>query len=205
MWRSNAGRRCLRFRRSHESIATTAGLIAGIILFGLSTPLAAQTRTLSAGDRVIVYSPRIVHREAKGEVVSVEQDSLSMWSGNAEPIRLAWNDVTRVRAAYGERRGYWEGGFIGVFVGFIAAEVIVAADRDDGHIDPECGDAHCYSTGFWVAGAAAGALAGAAVGSLFKKSLWRDVPLPGSSSTNGELSASVTRSGAPQASLHIRF
>jgi hypothetical protein len=129
---------------------------------------------------VQVRSPRIAHWEETGELLTVDETGLRIDHGGEEALELAWSDVDRLRVERSTRGAYWEGGFIGLVVGVLVAQGIVAADRDDGEIDPSCGQTECFDIGFVVALGAAGAGAGAAVGTLlFERTLWQDVPHPG--------------------------
>ncbi len=170
----------------------SAGLAAVMVLTGsLAAPVYAQDAAvppatqLSPGQRVQVHSPRIVHWEETGQLLAVDDTGLRIDHGGKEPLELAWSDVDRLRVERGTRGAYWEGGFIGLVVGLLVAEGITAADRDDGEIDPSCGQPECFSAGFTVALGVVGAGAGAAVGTLlFERTLWQDVPNPGGGGVN---------------------
>ncbi len=158
----------------------------------LAAPVLAQDAAavppatlLFPGQRVQVRSPRIVHWQRTGQLLTVGDTGLRIDFGGEEPLGLAWSDVDRLRVERSTRGAYWEGGFIGLVVGVLVAEGIVAADRDDGVIDPSCGQAECFSPGFSVALGVVGAGAGAAVGTLlFERTLWQDVPNPGRGGVN---------------------
>jgi hypothetical protein len=144
-----------------------------------------------------------VHWEQTGQLLSVDGVGLRISRGDGDPLQLAWEDVESLRVERSTRGAYWEGGLIGLAVGLLVAEGIVAAERDNGRIDPSCGQYHCYSTGFWVAVGAAGAGVGAGVGGLlFKRTLWEDVPLPGQESVRAETGFAWTANGA-EFRLHL--
>ena len=170
-----------------------AAAIAVIVLTGsLAAPVLAQDTAavpaatqLSLGQRVQVRSPRIVHWEKTGQLLAVDDTGLRIDHGGEEPLELAWSDVDRLRVERGTRGAYWEGGLIGLVVGLLVAEGITAADRDDGEIDPSCGQSECFNAGFLVALGAAGAGVGATVGTLlFEHTFWQDVPNPGGGGVN---------------------
>ncbi len=175
-----------------NAASLSAGLAAIIVLTGsLAAPVLAQDAAvssatqLSPGQRVQVRSPRIVHWEETGQLLAVDDTGLRIDHGGEEVLELAWSDIDRLQVERSTRGAYWEGGFIGLVVGVLVAEGIVAADRDDGVIDPSCGQAECFSPGFSVALGIAGAGAGAAVGTLlFERTLWQDVTRPGGGGAN---------------------
>ncbi len=164
----------------------SAGLAAVMALTGsLAAPVLAQDAAavppatlLSPGQRVQVRSPRIVHWEQTGQLLTVDDKGLRIDYGDEEAMELAWSDVDWLRVERSTRGAYWEGAFVGLLVGLVVAEGIVAADRDDGQIDPSCGQDHCFNPVFYVAVGVAGAGAGAALGTLFERTLWQDVPHP---------------------------
>ena len=158
---------------------------------------------LSPGQRVQVRSPRIVHWEQTGLLLTVDDTGLRIEHGEEEAMELAWSDIDWLKVERGSRGAYWEGGFVGLLVGLVVAEGIVAADRDDGQIDPSCGQDHCFRPGFWVAVGAAGAGAGAALGTLlFERTLWQDVPHPGGGGANVEAGLAWT---TDRAELRLRL
>lgn len=165
----------------------SAGLAAVLALTGsLAAPVLAQDAAavppatlLPPGQRVQVRSSRIVHWEQAGRLLTVDDTGLRIDHGAEEAMDLAWSDVDWLRVERSTRGAYWEGGFVGLLVGLLVAEGIVAADRDDEQIDTSCDQDHCFNTGFYVAVGAAGAGAGAALGTLLlERTLWQDVPLP---------------------------
>ena len=181
-----------------------AAAIAVIVLTGsLTAPVHAQDAAavppatqLSPGQRVQVRSPRIVHWEETGQLLAVDDTGLRIDHGGEEPLELAWSEVDRLWVERSKRGAYWEGGFIGLVVGVLVAEGIVAADRDDGEIDPSCGQPECFNVGFTVALGVVGAGAGAAVGTLlFERTLWQDVPNPGGGGVNVTAGVAWTSNG----------
>ena len=186
-------------------LGTAAALTSALVLAGLfAAPVLAQEalaeaplRQLFPGQRVRVRSPRIAHWEQSGRLLAADAAGLRLGPGGEPPMELAWGDVEWLRVERRTRGAYWEGGFVGLLVGLLVAEGIVAADRDDGQIDPACGKNHCYDPVFWVAVGAAGAGAGAGVGTLlFKRTLWEDVPLPGGAGADAETGLAWTSGGA---------
>ena len=183
----------------------SAGLAAVMALTGsLAAPVVAQDvaaatpeTQLSPGQRVQVRSSRIVHWEETGQLLAVDDTGLRIDFGGEEPLELAWSDVDRLRVERSTRGAYWEGGFLGLVVGVLVAEGIVGAHRDDGEIDPSCGQPECFNVGFTLALGAVGAAAGAAVGTLlFGRSLWQDVPNPGGGGVNVAAGLAWTSNGA---------
>ena len=172
------------------------GSLAGPVLAQDAAAVALEPQ-LSPGQRVQVRSPRIVHWEQTGQLLAVDDTGLRIDYGGEEPLELVWSDVDRLRVERGTRGAYWEGGFIGLVVGVLVAEGIVAADRDDGEFDPSCGQAECFNVGFTVALGIAGAGAGAAVGTLlFERTLWQDVSNPGGGGVNVAAGLAWTANGA---------
>ncbi len=162
----------------------------------------ANLPPLESGQRVRVRSPRLAHWEATGQVLSVTEAGLALDSGDGASVELAWDELEWIRVDEGSRGAYWEGALIGLLTGLVVAEGIVAADRDNGQVDPDCGLSECYDPGFWVAMGAVRAGAGAAVGGLlFRRTRWQTVPLP--SGTNVRAAADVAWTGQ-RAELRFR-
>lgn len=146
------------------------------LLLSLAGRAAAQEPVLRPGDRIRVESDEVVHFRVRGEVVELRPDGVVLRARGESPERFLSADfISRIEREAGRRRATLDGALLGAAAGLLVGVGIVGAAEADDRIDPACGRSHCYGRGIYAATTAAGAVAGALVGSRFRVTIWERV------------------------------
>lgn len=149
----------------------------GALLVGSVSSLSAQTALYTSVGQRVRLRTGAASQWLVGTLIAADRDSVQLQvSENARPVSIAWQTVSRFEVRRGGHSNARKGALIGLGLGAIGGGVWGLADASN------CTGWLCLSPGQEALGGAlllggAGALVGAAIGSLSRTDRWEPLSI----------------------------